>query len=72
MEITIFMPMGVFPLPYTFSILRSFKIFNFIPEKFFDSEFTKDKAVRFVPKIEFDESLFSKREVRIMKDLICT
>ena len=46
------------------------KFFKFIPEKSFDSEFTKDNVVRFVPKVTFDESLFSKREMRIMNQLI--
>ena len=46
------------------------KFFNFIPEKFFDSEFKKENATRFVPKLKFDESLFSKREMRIMNHLI--
>lgn len=46
------------------------KIFKFIPEKSFDPEFTKDNVVRFVPQITFDESLFSKREMRIMENLI--
>lgn len=46
------------------------KFFKFIPEKSFDPEFTKDNVVRFVPKVKFDESLFSKREMRIMGELI--
>lgn len=46
------------------------KFFSFIPEKFLDSEFTREKAVRLRPKLNFDKSLFSKREIRIMNELI--
>ena len=43
--------------------------FKFIPESYFDSDFSNDKAVRIVPKAPFDKTLFSKRELRIMKEL---
>ena len=40
------------------------KFFNLFPEQFTNNVF------RFVPKIQFDKSLFSKREMRIMNELI--
>ena len=40
------------------------KFFSFLPEQFNENVF------RFVPKIRFDKSLFSKREMRIMNELI--
>ena len=46
------------------------KFFKFIPQSFFDPDFTKDKVIRFIPKIEFNKSLFSKRELHIMEELV--
>ena len=48
--------------------LESF--FKFIPKSFFDPDFKTDKVIRFIPKIEFSKNLFSKRELRIMEELI--
>ncbi len=53
------------------SQMEELKIFfKFIPESFIDPDFTKDKVIRFIPKIEFDKNLFSKRELHIMEKLI--
>ena len=46
------------------------KFFAFIPERFLDSDFTKDRVIRLSPKINFDKSLFSKRELHIMNHLV--
>ena len=44
--------------------------FNFIPQSSIDADFTNDKAMRILPKVSFDKSLFSKRETEIMNQLI--
>lgn len=46
------------------------KFFKIIPEKKFSPDFPKDKALKFIPKIEFDKFLFSKREIEIMDQLV--
>ena len=46
------------------------KFFAFTPEKFFDSDFKNDKIIRMIPKINFDKSLFSKREFYMMNQLV--
>ena len=45
------------------------KFFAFIPEQFSDSDFANNKDLRLRPKINFDKSLFSKREMGIMNHL---
>ena len=45
------------------------KFFAFTQERFSDSDFASDKVMRISPKINFDENLFSKRELRIMNHL---
>ena len=46
------------------------KFFKFIPESFLDPDFKKDKVIRIIPKVKFNKKLFSKRELRIMENLI--
>ena len=46
------------------------KFFTFVPERYFDSDFKNDKVIRLNPKINFDKSLFSKREFFIMDRLV--
>ena len=46
------------------------KFFNFVPENFLDPDFKNDKVIRVIPKTTFDKNLFSKRELRIMEELL--
>ena len=43
--------------------------FSFVSKAHFDSDFKGDKAVRLSPKIQFDQSVFSKRELHILNHL---
>ena len=47
------------------------KFFKFVPESFLDPDFKNDKVNRFIPQVKFNEGLFSKREKRIMEELVC-
>ena len=44
------------------------KFFNFAPQQFLEPE-SDYKAIKLFPKIKFDESLFSKREMCIMNTI---
>ena len=46
------------------------KFFNIIPENYFDPELKNDKVFRLVPRLKFDKSLFSRREIEIMDKLV--
>ena len=65
-------PMGPVPKSLYEEIKKQTKLkkfFKFIPQGFLDPEFS-DKTIKLSPKIEFDERLFSKREIHIMNDLV--
>ena len=46
------------------------KFFNLIPQSYFEPESNSEKIIRIIPKVNFDKSLFSKREMEIINKLV--